>query len=508
MKTPIVLPLRLGLWVFACLAPYSNAQYHEDDWDGRDEWMDVPGIIAAMQIQPGAVVADLGCHEGYMTRHLARFVGSAGRVYAVDVEQPKLDRLNEHMADRGFDNVHAILGDYDDPKLPEATLDAIVIMDTYHEIEDYMTVLEHVRRALKPGGVLVMIEEIRRSRMNQSRADQVRRHDLGINYAREELEAAGFLLQSENPDFGHWRGQENRTIWLLTAARPSDSAAAAGFDPPGAEPRVFAPGLVSRPNRFEQNMAVSPDWRELYFTVTDAAWQACRIVGLRRSGGGEWEPMEAGGPFSVDYYETEPRLSPDGNTLLFVSTRPEAGLREDGGGTAIWKSARFGGGWTPPQVLTLPEKVWHPSVSAQGEVYFLSYAEEGIGGGDIYRTELDQNGASSVAISNLGAVINSPDADADPFISADGRVLIFDSPRAGGFGAWDLYASFKGADDEWSQPRNLGPVVNTEHTEFGASLSPDGRYLFFSRRINGDVGGDIYWVESGGVLPELRRPAS
>lgn len=195
-------------------------QYSEDEWKKRDKWMNIDGILEAMSADKGDVVADLGSHEGYMTLHLARTVGPSGKVYAVDVEKYKLRNLERHMKRRDISNVETVLGDYDNPKLAANSLDAIIIMDAYHEMDDYMTILEHVKNALKPGGRLVMLEEIDNFRKDHTRKEQTRSHDLGIRYAREELSKAGFTIQSEIPDFGRWENKKDKRIWLLVATRP------------------------------------------------------------------------------------------------------------------------------------------------------------------------------------------------------------------------------------------------------------------------------------------------
>lgn len=202
------------------MAHDATAQYTEDKWKGRDKWMKVDQILEAMEITKGATVADLGSHEGYMTLHLAREVGADGKVYAIDVERYKLRNLDKHMKKRDIHHVETILGDYDDPKIPANSLDAIIIMDAYHEMEDYMKILGHVKEALKPGGRLVMIEEIDEYRKEYSRKSQTNSHDLGMNYAKEELTEAGFVIASENEDFGRWENKKEKTIWLLVATRP------------------------------------------------------------------------------------------------------------------------------------------------------------------------------------------------------------------------------------------------------------------------------------------------
>lgn len=77
-----------------------------------------------------------------------------------------------------------------------------------------------------------------------------------------------------------------------------------------------------------------------------------------------------------------------------------------------------------------------------------------------------------------------------PCVSPDNRALVVHARRDGGFGSWDLYASFRDAAGKWGELINLGKAVNTEAAEAGASFSPDGKYMFYSRD------GDIYWVSA------------
>lgn len=95
-------------------------------------------------------MADVGSHEGYMTVKLAAVVGSAGKVLAVDVSQSKLDKLKDHLSKRNITNVELIKGDYDNPKLPLNALDAVIILDTYHEMDDHDKILQHIKASLKP----------------------------------------------------------------------------------------------------------------------------------------------------------------------------------------------------------------------------------------------------------------------------------------------------------------------------------------------------------------------
>ncbi len=122
--------------------PWKNI-YRESAWAERDTWQRADDIIKLLKIKPGSHVADIGCHEGYMTIKLSRQVSGTGTVYAVDVDQSKLDLLKKHLTERKIENVSLIKGDYDDPKLPSNSLDAAIILDTYHEMDDHDKILEY-----------------------------------------------------------------------------------------------------------------------------------------------------------------------------------------------------------------------------------------------------------------------------------------------------------------------------------------------------------------------------
>lgn len=197
----------------------SQAQYRESDWTYRDEWMDVERIFKLAGVTPGDTVADLGCHEGYLSIRLARAVGKSGKVYAVDVREDRLETLENNARDRDLSNIQTILGDYDDPKLPEGKLDVVIVMDTYHEIKSYMTVLEHLRNALKPGGRILILEKLKDHARNKSREEQVISHTLSSKYVKQELKKSGFNIVTEVRDMGYWEEEEDKKIWLLLAQK-------------------------------------------------------------------------------------------------------------------------------------------------------------------------------------------------------------------------------------------------------------------------------------------------
>src|SRR5687768_15735509 len=105
--------------------PWKNI-YSQHAWAERDKWQRPAELIRMLRICEGSRVADVGCHEGYMTFKLAREVGEKGVVYAVDVETGKTEKVKKRAEENKLYQITVIKGDYDDPKLPSNTLDAVI----------------------------------------------------------------------------------------------------------------------------------------------------------------------------------------------------------------------------------------------------------------------------------------------------------------------------------------------------------------------------------------------
>jgi ubiquinone/menaquinone biosynthesis C-methylase UbiE len=192
--------------------------YKESAWIDRDAWQKPNDIIKQLQLKAGSSVADIGCHEGYMTFKLSKVVGNNGKVFAVDVTQSKLDKLQEHAKTRNARNILTIKSDYDDPKLAINSLDAVIILDAYHEMDDHDKILQHIKAALKVGGRLVLCEPISDARQDATRDEQVGKHELGMSFALEDLKKAGFtIIQQENPFVD--RKEKGDKMWIVVAAR-------------------------------------------------------------------------------------------------------------------------------------------------------------------------------------------------------------------------------------------------------------------------------------------------
>ena len=130
------------------------------DAPDRDLWQRPDLIMDAMGIADGSVVADIGAGSGWFTIRLARRVGPQGIVYAEDVQQEMITALSRRAIREGFNNVKPVLGTLNNPKLESQSLDAALMVDSFHEVDaaDRVAMLSGMRNALKPQGRLGIID--------------------------------------------------------------------------------------------------------------------------------------------------------------------------------------------------------------------------------------------------------------------------------------------------------------------------------------------------------------
>lgn len=147
-------------------------------------------LIDALQIRRGASVADVGSGTGYFTWRLAEQVGPKGKVFAVDVQQSMLDLTKKAVAAHKLANVEYVLANDDSPRLPERSVDLVFIAYAYHEFGDPDAMMAGIRRALKPGGRVVILEYAKES--NIAPASPL--HKMSFEEIRRELEPMGFVV--------------------------------------------------------------------------------------------------------------------------------------------------------------------------------------------------------------------------------------------------------------------------------------------------------------------------
>ncbi len=160
----------------------------------RDAYQKPHEVITALNLKPGEVIADLGAGSGYFTFPLARHVGDTGRVYAVDVSPDMILHLNRRIRELQSRNVVTVLCAPDDPLLLDGSINRFFICDTWHHIEGHAHYLGLLKKMLKPGGQIVMIDYKKSTtpvgppmEMRIDRDDLVR-----------EMETNGFRLDAEH----------------------------------------------------------------------------------------------------------------------------------------------------------------------------------------------------------------------------------------------------------------------------------------------------------------------
>lgn len=146
--------------------------------------------LAALELKPGMVVADIGAGSGYYASRMAKLVGPTGHVFATDIQPGMLEILNRRIKSEGLTNVTAVLGAMDDPKLAPASIDLAIMVDVYHELQDPQAFLQKLRPVFKPGGRFVLLEY----RREDPRVPILEVHKMSVAEVKMELEAEGFVI--------------------------------------------------------------------------------------------------------------------------------------------------------------------------------------------------------------------------------------------------------------------------------------------------------------------------
>jgi Tol biopolymer transport system component len=256
-----------------------------------------------------------------------------------------------------------------------------------------------------------------------------------------------------------------------------------GETPPGDGPVVFAPGIISTPDLIEMGITFSPDGGEIYFSRSAGPEISSNFsIWVCREGKEGWETPRVAN-FST-HRDFAPFMMPDGRRFLFYSqdsSNPE--YRE---GTYI--TERTGDSWNQPFFYN---EAYCITSSKEGDLYFS--------GGEKNKRDIlvfRETDAGFTQPRGLVGGVNTEAYEAHSCVSPDGSFILFDSLRPGEFEHGGIYVCFRNEDGTWSEASSLGPKVNATPSNI-PSLSPDGKYIFFSRK------NDIWWV-SARIIHELR----
>jgi predicted methyltransferase len=162
----------------------------------RDEWQHPDSVMNALRIGAGSRVADIGAGSGYFTFHLAKRVGATGRVYAEDILPTALADIRRRADAAGLTQILTVHGTEEDPRLPTNSLDVVLVVNTYHELRAYDGMMDGFQRALKPHGLLAIIDCD--ASPGESPESYTRHHRVPAAAVRNEAVRNGFrFLRSE-----------------------------------------------------------------------------------------------------------------------------------------------------------------------------------------------------------------------------------------------------------------------------------------------------------------------
>jgi len=249
-----------------------------------------------------------------------------------------------------------------------------------------------------------------------------------------------------------------------------------GQKPPGLVAEPFAPGIISK-GGWEIEGVFAPGMKEFYFVTQSNDDSPITVIGFRQQNN-VWQK------YTSFKRKGEISFSPDGSRMHLAK-----GYKD-----------RVGYGWSERKSLgpMFDRKDWgimRLTASSKGTYVFDDFKS-----GDVIRISTLKDGVRQEP-KKMDSVVNTGEWTAHPFIAPDESYLIWDSEREGGFGDSDLYISFRQKDGSWGPAINMGEAVNTNKWEAYATVTSDGKYILFNRRIdngttydNMDV--DIYWVDA------------
>ncbi|WP_428658236.1 hypothetical protein [Runella sp.] len=290
---------------------------------------------------------------------------------------------------------------------------------------------------------------------------------------------------------------------------------------PAQTPQIFAPGIVST-GAYERDLAISPDGKEIYWSVVSPKNLFSAIV-CRKLQNGKWSDTQVAS-FSGQYSDIEAAFSPDGNRLYFASNRPL-----EGNGNAkdfdIWYVERTAQGWSAAKNIGAPINTpdvdeYYPSVTNDGTLYFTAIYKSGPGKDDIWRSKRENGRYAQPEL--VGKPISTDGYEFNAYIMPDeSKIFYTGCSRKNGVLECDLVVSNHNANGTWSEAKPL-EGINSDKLDYCPFVSPDGKYLFFTserakkdwhfdkplnykdliKNIQSPANGeaDIYWVELKSLL--------
>jgi len=173
------------------------------EYPGRDKRLHIDRVMELLSIAPGKSVADIGAGSGWFTVRAAARVGPAGQVYAEDINPKAIDYISNRAAKENLTNIHPILGAVDDAKLPRSSVDAVLILKSYHEFAHPIPLMKRLKSSLHPGAKIGIIDR------NGNGAD----HGIMPDVVEREMAQAGYKRIGKY-DFTKDDGQDYFLIFM------------------------------------------------------------------------------------------------------------------------------------------------------------------------------------------------------------------------------------------------------------------------------------------------------
>jgi Tol biopolymer transport system component len=258
-----------------------------------------------------------------------------------------------------------------------------------------------------------------------------------------------------------------------------------GQKPPGMTPELYMPGVISNCD-LHSGVYFSSDGNEVYYSISKESQH--NIMFMKEENGRWTRPKSLCSGLA-------PFLSPDGKTLLFTTQDYE-----------IWKMERSASNWSDPislgPTINCTRSQYSSCVTDDGTLYYINAK------GIVHSALIE---GAYTEPEPLGSEINSNNYEGPPYVAPDQSYMIFSSHRPGGHGRSDLHISFRREDGAWTQPKNMGPKINSDARDRFPFVSFDGKYFFFnSSRISvlntkpiPRGSGNVYWVDAK-IIEELK----
>ena len=249
-------------------------------------------------------------------------------------------------------------------------------------------------------------------------------------------------------------------------------------NPPDSIPKIFAKGFISVADRYEYSLAISPNYDEIFFTAEDPGGG---LMVTNKLDDGTWSNPRVANLCKNNLWEQEAFYTVDGKWLYYAAT--------DESGTNLWRSFKEENGWSSAKILESPvnnpNRVFWATFTQNHTMYYSNVDER-----KTYRSEMVNGQYPATEIASIPFGLHAS-------VSKDESFILFNHRS-------DIYVAFRNTENKWGEPIKLEASIST--SEFGETcpcLSPDEKYIFFSRYNDANNKSDIYWVGSS-VIEHLR----